>query len=660
MAAILRARTAAVVRVYIWGCALLIIAAFPRAAAAERTEVCPVFGTFDRQFDGFELPTCIATAVDGRVAVLERDARRVRILNANGEEQLRIDTRAGGDGGPWMVALSENDPAPGALAFAADGRLAIVSARRIAVFDATGTPWRALSSVDLLDPVAATWRGADELWVADRGGRAVVVFGPDLTVQRRIEMDLQRPGGIVAAPDGSVFISDEDAHAILQVDAMGTLIRRFGERGAFPGLFNVPSGLAVTDECLFVADELNHRVAIHRFDGTFVGQWGMHAVVPREGEGKIHYPRSIALAADGASMWVAEPLERRLQRFTQSATDALPAPMPSFSGIQSHFGGAVASDGDLLILEEPESASVFVFDLRQPTPIHVATFGGHGRKLDALGRVTALTVDAETQQIWVADAGNQRLTLFGLARDRAAPLKLDAFMPRLVRSFDMRAWSAAVRALAGAPASDVVLEIGGLARVGTSVWAIDRHAGFLIEFGSSLAPRRAMATGLRGATSLAVMKDGSFVTTLPELGELVEIAADGTVVRRSRGTEDQPFVRPSAVARIGAVEAGDRFVVTDIGADRVVTVDRSLVPIRATGRRGVSDGDFWMPDGVALLAPDVGGGVLAEAKNRTRFVVIDRGNHRAQVFSDGGEATGWIMTFGLGRAYTRPRERGES
>ena len=47
----------------------------------------------------------------------------------------------------------------------------------------------------------------------------------------------------------------------------------------------LPRGLAVQGDCLYVTDELNHRITIHGFDGAFRSFWGMHAVVPREGAG---------------------------------------------------------------------------------------------------------------------------------------------------------------------------------------------------------------------------------------------------------------------------------------------------------------------------------------------------------------------------------------
>lgn len=612
----------------------------------------------------------MAIASNGQWAVLERDASRIRIVAPDGNELQRIEASGSAEGAPWHLAIASDEAGPTALTYTADGRLTILSPSRIAVFDPTGVPWRVVTGLDLGEPTAAAWRSgpagatSDELWIADRTGR-VIVCDAALAIVRRIlpskTLALKRPSGIAIAPDGSVFVADEDADAIIHLDPTGSELARFGERGSFPGLFNAPRGLAVQGDCLYVADELNHRITIHSFDGKFRSFWGMHAVVPREGEGKIHYPGAIAIAPDGSQAIVAEPIERRVQRFTPSDPNAaMNAPMPSREGVQSHFGGAVACDGELLVLEEPESSSVFLFDLRDPTPIHVTTFGGSGVGPDKFGRIVALAVDATTQRAIIADLGAGRLSEFHLARDRTQPLKIDPFMATLVRSWDLGAWSERARAIAPATAGasgaaaesslgSATLEPVGFAtqskEAGGGRWTIERRSGALIALDAELAPTRVLLTGLHGVHGLAAMPDGAFVTTVADRGEVVVIAADGSVRSRFRGPNDAPFKRPNGVM----VAADGSIWVTDGARDEVVVLAADGTLLRRIGARGASDAELWMPDGLAPFTGATG------AETGARVVVVDRGNHRAQIFRSDGS---WLMTFGLGRAYTRPRERG--
>ena len=52
----------------------------------------------------------------------------------------------------------------------------------------------------------------------------------------------------------------------------GTFVRQWGGRGAGPGQFNVPRGVAVVGDAVIVCDAGNHRVQVFGRDGDFVRQ----------------------------------------------------------------------------------------------------------------------------------------------------------------------------------------------------------------------------------------------------------------------------------------------------------------------------------------------------------------------------------------------------
>jgi hypothetical protein len=71
----------------------------------------------------------------------------------------------------------------------------------------------------------------------------------------------------------------------------------------------------------------------------------------------------------------------------------------------------------------------------------------------------------------------------------------------------------------------------------------------------------------------------------------------------------------------------------------MVTVSSDGDVVSTAGERGSWDGALWLPAGLEVL-PD--GGV----------VVLDQGNHRAQVFDS---ASGdWKISFSLGQGHDRP------
>ena len=57
--------------------------------------------------------------------------------------------------------------------------------------------------------------------------------------------------------------------------------------------------------------------------------------------------------------------------------------------------------------------------------------------------------------------------------------------------------------------------------------------------------------------------------------------------------------------------------------------------------RGDADGRFHGPSGL---------GVIRDG----RIVIVDQGNHRAQIFTPEGD---WLSTFSLSSGYTTPRRR---
>ena len=124
---------------------------------------------------------------------------------------------------------------------------------------------------------------------------------------------------------------------------MGLPVHRIGSWGTFPGQFMEPSGIDASDGHIIVTDRLNHRVQVLDMStGVTTESWGMHSFLPRQGEGRVHYPADVAVLAHG-DIVVAEPFEERVQRFGATGTE-IDKPTPSPQSVQSHFGPVAATD----------------------------------------------------------------------------------------------------------------------------------------------------------------------------------------------------------------------------------------------------------------------------------------------------------------------------
>jgi hypothetical protein len=82
----------------------------------------------------------------------------------------------------------------------------------------------------------------------------------------------------------------------------------------------------------------------------------------------------------------------------------------------------------------------------------------------------------------------------------------------------------------------------------------------------------------------------------------------------------------------------------DQGRDPIEPTLLEPTPERSWGVTGEYDGEFYAPAGLCRIAGD-------------RIVVVDRGNHRAQIFRPDGT---WLSTFSLSSGYTKPKPRRET
>ena len=100
-----------------------------------------------------------------------------------------------------------------------------------------------------------------------------------------------RPTDVAVAADGTVFISDGYRNArVVELSRDGAFVAQWGTKGAGPGEFNVPHGLAMDGAGrLYVADRENDRVQVFNRSGRFLAQWK---------ESAIGRPYGIAIASD--------------------------------------------------------------------------------------------------------------------------------------------------------------------------------------------------------------------------------------------------------------------------------------------------------------------------------------------------------------------------
>lgn len=172
---------------------------------------------------------------------------------------------------------------PSAVAIAYDGRIAVCDRgnNRIQIFGPDGTFIRAFGSYgtkpgQFKQPRGIAILGTD-LYVADNQNHRVQVITlsgvPRFTIgtQGSGPGQFYYPKGIGISRDGSrVWVADTSNHRIEEFSPDGTFIRSFGEYGTSTGQFKSPSCvLEGPGDTIVVCDTQNDRFSVHESDGTF-------------------------------------------------------------------------------------------------------------------------------------------------------------------------------------------------------------------------------------------------------------------------------------------------------------------------------------------------------------------------------------------------------
>ncbi len=618
-------------------------AALLLGAAARAGEV--KFGQFQREITGLSEPGAAAVDAAGNIWVTERFSGRVRAFDPAGLEVdgFGLEALPGLPREPRGLAIG-----PAGEVYASDGVEQVVI-----VLDATGGNLRRIGRRgagpgELREPRGIALVGG-KLYVTDAGNHRVSVFGTDGKFERSIgrrgrgDGELLAPADVAVDEQGRVFVADLGNQRVVRFEADGSFARAWGGLGPYSGLFHAPSGIAVRGGHVFVADRDNHRVQVFDVEGQPVHEWGLHAVRPREGAGKLHYPSGIALSPAGDVALVVEGLEGRVQVFV--AQDDLAADPPIVDRTSAaHYQGGCDVAGDLLAVVEPALPSVSIFDLTTGSAIEITRFGRSGATPGKLLAPADVEFDADGESVWVADPLANRIAQYSVRRTPGAALRFEPFLARFVREVDLSA-------LPGVPATPWPTEPAALELTPQHEMLVaDRANGRVLVLDRAFAFARSLGevgTGpghLLDPVAIAVADDAQTVFVADARGRKIQaFRRDGTpagewpLPRAEGGAGARP--RGLALANQGGLwaSAEDEHVLARFDAEGVWQST-----IGTPGRAGLGRLEFFHPEGLART-PD--GGVVA----------IDAGNHRFQILApDGTFRTAWGSRLFLEPAL-RPR-----
>jgi DNA-binding beta-propeller fold protein YncE len=133
--------------------------------------------------------------------------------------------------------------------------------------------------------------------------------------------ELEAPTGIaVDSEAGRLYATDTRKHTLTSFDLKsGRLLKRIGKKGAKPGEFGWPNGVAVgRNGLIYVADTMNYRVQVFDRELNPVRQFGSLGVNP----GQFRRPKGVAVDAEGI-VYVVDSDFNNVQMFTSDGRGLL-------------------------------------------------------------------------------------------------------------------------------------------------------------------------------------------------------------------------------------------------------------------------------------------------------------------------------------------------
>jgi tripartite motif-containing protein 71 len=430
------------------------------------------------------------------------------------------------------------------------------------------------------------------------------------------------PGGGIAVAGNFVYVADSGNNRIQRFNLQGAEGMAWGTKGNGPGQFRYPRGVAANEGEVLVADDDNHR--IEKFDpsGAYQGEAGSQGT----GAGQFSFPYGIALDAAGNS-YVADDLGHRVVKLTPSLAFAGAWGGYGTKPGQLAFPRAIASDpaGDTYVANTANDR----VEVYNPEGRFLRTIGISARGPNALTGPRGLAVDP-AGRLLVSDTVGSRLETYAPGSD--------AYEGQWIFAGGHDASFAKPSGIGIDPRGSVYVADEGNERI-VHLWG---DGTYLSEIGGANDLGGAQLNSA-DAIAVAVQSGRAYVADAGHNRVLV-YGAEGTLIARwgagggngASSSSSGGFNHPSGVA-ISPAPFGEDVYVADKGNDRIVELGQNGDVLRTWGGRGVGEGRFHAPAGVAV---DAGGDVFA----------LDSENNRVQVFDSAGhyQAKWGLRGSGLG------------
>ncbi|PYK46605.1 MAG: hypothetical protein DME53_01960 [Verrucomicrobia bacterium] len=212
-------------------------------------------------------------------------------------------------------------------------------------------------------PTGIAVDGNGNILVADTNNARIEKFAPSGTFLGAMGIkgtgfgQLGAPNGIAVDPAGNIYVADATRHRVEKLAPDGNVIDEW--KGPAPGFYG-PRGIAIApDGSIYVVDQGHTRIVRFRPDGRVLSIWGSKGT----GEGQFNDPTSVAVDPRNNRVYVADPINRRIQVFDSNGKFLTKWPVPEWGQSVGFEDLAIDSQTGRLYASSAHMNSVLVVDL---------------------------------------------------------------------------------------------------------------------------------------------------------------------------------------------------------------------------------------------------------------------------------------------------------
>ena len=207
------------------------------------------------------------------------------------------------------------------------------------------------------------------------------------------------PRGIAIDDADNIYVSSE--HKLQKFTSSGELIKCVGQRGSKEGEFNVPHGVTLYDNQVYLCARNNHRIQVFDLDLNFIRSIGLRG----KGRGEFNEPLDVKFDSAG-NMYVVEYGNERVQVMDVNGR--------FIRAFGQEGKGKLTGPSALHIVDKYVYVSDFICHcivVYETSGQFVTSFGRHRHEEGEFGHPFCITSCADGF-IHVCDYGNNRVQIF--------------------------------------------------------------------------------------------------------------------------------------------------------------------------------------------------------------------------------------------------------